>query len=205
MALEEPKYDIPTSLFHTILTVADGTEDSTFPITNVLPLGTHADLQAAKEFSSKALQGLGYSPSDFDVYQERPKEPEPDKKEWPYGDGVIVHAVRTGPHDFLVSIVTTPNEENLNASNEDPAEIALPRGAGPLHYVMQTKVDYGVENPDKAQSTEIEGVYLKRADALAAAKTCLLGADVRREDYAQYDGRSGEELKDEWPDRKSVV
>ena len=196
---------VPTSLFNTILTVVDHGDNAAGSVNHVYPLGTHTSLEAAKDFSRKALQSLGYSPSDFTSYEERPKAPGSDAEAWPHGDGTMVYAKRTGPHDFIVGIATTPNNENLPADPSNPTQLALPGGTDHLHYVMQSKVDYNAVRADAAQSTEIEGIYTKRADALAAAKACLLDEDVRPEDFAEYDESDSPAFKNEWPFGEDVV
>jgi hypothetical protein len=205
LASEEAGADVPSSLFHTTLTVIKDPADSGCSVSTVYPLGTHATLRAAKDFSSKALQGLGYYPSDFELYEERPKTPEPDAETWPYSDGTMIHAKRPGPCEFLISIMTTPNNEQLSVNPDKPSELELPGGTDHLHYVMQTKVDYNSQRIGAAQDTEIEGVYVKRADAFAAAKACLISDEIPREDYAQYDEWDSETLKDEWPFGEDVV
>ena len=203
LAQADAEASVPDTLYHTLLTVVDYAADPTGSVRTVHPLGTHADLAAAKAFALSALSRLGYARDDFESYAERgaatnglPNEDD---------DGVLVRARRTGPHEFLVSLATTPNNEHLpttppkKTSNSDGvAGLQLPDGAH-LHYVLQTKTDYHVDRSGAVQTTDVEGVYARRADALAAARACLLGDEVRRADFAQYDERGADVADDEWP------
>jgi hypothetical protein len=72
--------------------------------------------------------------------------------------------------------------------------------------VLQTKVDYNADRSGEAQATDVEGVYARRADAVAAARRCLVSADVTRGDYAQYDEREDDGKDDgDWPFGENVV
>jgi hypothetical protein len=208
----------PQTLFHTLLTVTDYEANPDGTSKQVWPLGTHGSLEAAKAFSFKALQALGYAPSDFLLYAERPaSKPKDDESEgegekWPYGDGTMVYARRTGPHDFLVSISTTPNPDllplNPDPNPANPSEkdtLLLPDGTNHLHYLLQTQTDFATGR----SSTNIEGVYPRRSDAVAAARTVLLSpeedGEVKRSDFAEYDVYDEGELKGEWPYGEDVV
>lgn len=202
LAEADSEAETPQTLYHTLLTVIDYEADATGAARTVYPLGTHTSLEAAKAFAAgPALQGLGYARDDFETYETRsPTSPEP----WTHGDGTVVYARRAGPHAFLVSLATTPNNEALPAQKpggggDKAALVALPTGADHLHYVLQTRVDYNADRSGGVQSTEVEGVYARRADALAAARGALLSDEVRRADFAEYDERGDEVAADEWP------
>jgi hypothetical protein len=207
LAQADSEAEVPQTLYHTLLTVVDHTSLAPGAPRAVYPLGTHTTLEAAKKFSLNALSLLGYSRSDFELYEEKPaKTDEGDESpSWHYGDGTLVHAVRTGPHDFLISLAVTPNNEGLPASRDQHAHLELPDGSDHLHYVLQTCADLNADRSGEAQSTEVEGVFAHRKDAFAAAKNCLVSDEVAQSDFAQYDEWDEDELKDEWPFGEDVV
>jgi len=190
---------IPDLLYHTTLTVIDYHADSSGSTRNVYVLGTHTTLEAAKAFTARALQELKYEPQDFDTYAVR----DADSGAWTHGDGVIVYAKAPAGQEFLVGLDTKSNTERLP---EGPnGQLQLPKGTDHLHYVLQTKIDYNKDRSGASQSTEIEGCYLKRTDALVAAKKALVDGEVRREDFAQYDERDSDEMAGEWPYGEDVI
>jgi hypothetical protein len=184
--------EIPELLFHTLLTVIDFHADTSGSTRNVYVLGTNTTIETAKAFAATALAGLGYAEDDFADFQARAKLPA--DAEWPHGDGVMVYAKAPAGQEFLVSIDTTPNNENLPAEGD---KLVLPKGFDHLHYVLQTKVDYNQDKSGAYQTTEIEGCYVKRADAVAAAKNAL--SEMDRDGFSQYDERDNEEEKGQWP------
>jgi len=198
--------NIPELLYHTTLTVIDYHVDTSGSTRGVYVLGTHTTLESAKAFSLTALQGLGYEEDDFAEYKTRSKKPPTDEGEegWPYGDGVLVYAKAPAGQEFLVSLDTKPNTENLP---EDVASgdhvLKLPQGFGHLHYVLQTKIDYNQDKSGAFQTTEIEGCYMRRADALSAARGAL--AELDRESFSQYDERDDEKEAGDWPFGDDVV
>ncbi|KAK1760253.1 hypothetical protein QBC47DRAFT_408339 [Echria macrotheca] len=191
--------EVPELLFHTVLTVIDFHVDTSGSTQNVYVLGTHTTLEAAKTFSYTALEGLGYSEDDFVEYETRAKVP---LENWKHGDGVMVYAKAPAGQVFKVSIDTKPNNEQLP---EDPVKHVpvLPKGFDHLHYVLQTKIDYNLDRSGAIQQTEIEGCYVKRADALAAAKNVL--ADMDRDYFSQYDERDKTGEDDDWPFGEDVI
>jgi hypothetical protein len=195
MAKEDVEAETPTTLYHTVLTVTDLEADPTGSVRSVYPLGTHTALPSAKAFSRLALGLLGYDKTDFELYDERKEGDE----SWTHGDGTLVYARRTGPHEFVVGIVTTPNNENLPQSKDGHAHVQLPDGSDHLHYVLQTRVDYHLDRSGQVQTTEIEGTYAHRKDAMAAARSCLLSDEISKSDFAQYDELGDSDLRDEWP------
>lgn len=200
----EEEAAVPELLYHTTLTVIDFHKDTSGSTREVHVLGTHTTLAAAKAFAYKALEGLGYTPDDFFTYEVRPttfQNPDEPEKEWPHGDGVLVYAKAPASQEFLVGIDTKPNTESL-PSGPDHTPL-LPRDYNHLHYVIQTKTDYNqdTKNPNY-QTSEVEGCYVHRADALDAAKN-LLAAD--KSEFAQYDERDDVGEQGQWPFGEDVV
>ncbi|KAK3317352.1 hypothetical protein B0T19DRAFT_290281 [Cercophora scortea] len=184
---------VPEELFHTILTVIDYHADTSGSTRTVYVLGTHTSLAAAKAFTLHALQDLKYEPEDFAVFATRATTPAED---WKYGDGVLVYAEAPAGQIFLVGIDTKPNTESLpNGPDSTPL---LPRDYTHLHYVLQNKTDYNQDKSGAYQSSEIEGCYVYRADAVNAA-LALLAPD--KAEFAQYDERTSvhDDPESDWP------
>ncbi|KAK4445881.1 hypothetical protein QBC34DRAFT_412399 [Podospora aff. communis PSN243] len=192
------KGNIPDLLFHTILTVIDYHVDTSGSTRNVYVLGTHTTLEAAKAFSLKALSSLGYEPDDFAEYASRADTP---AEKWTHGDGVFVYAKAPAGQAFTVSLDTTPNNESLPEGENQTLE--FPKGFNHLHYVLQTKIDYNQDKSGAYQTTEIEGCYVRRADALSAAKVAL--AEMDKQGFSQYDERDSEDEKGQWPFGEDVI
>lgn len=190
--------NIPDLLFHTMLTVIDYHTDTSGSTRTVYVLGTHTALEAAKAFSLTALSDLGYTPDDFAEYETGAKIP---ASEWTHGDGVIVYAKAPAGQVFTVSLDTTPNNENLPEGENHT--VKYPEGFNHLHYVLQTKTDYNQDKSGAYQTTEIEGCYVRRADALSAAKMAL--AEMDKQGFSQYDERDSEEEKGQWPFGDDVI
>ncbi|KAH6951168.1 hypothetical protein BKA56DRAFT_605981 [Ilyonectria sp. MPI-CAGE-AT-0026] len=184
--------DVPELLYHTTLAVIDYQEDPSGATRSTYVLGTHSTLEAAKAFATSSLQGLKYEPNDFSEYAVRSAEP------WKHGDGVLVFARAPAGQVFLIGIDTTPNNESLPAGPD--GTIVFPQGAGLLHYVLQTTIDYNQDRTGSVQSTEIEGTYVQRADAWAAARKCL-----DPEQFVEYDVCESEEMAGQWPFGEDVV
>lgn len=205
--LSDPK--IPIYLFHTTLTVIDYANSSEDGGKSVYPLGTHADLNTATVFASLALQRLGYDRANFEAYEDYSGMTHHDANgcaaAWSDDNSIVVHARRPSKHDFLVGISTTLNNEHLPTKKDNPFELQLPQGSDQLYYLLQTTVDYNVDRSGAVQGVEIEGVYVYYADAIEAAKGCLIGVKIKREDFIEYDERDSEEFKDEWPFGEDVV
>ncbi|KAH7126445.1 hypothetical protein B0J13DRAFT_530988 [Dactylonectria estremocensis] len=183
---------VPELLHHTTLTVIDYHEDPSGATRSVYVLGTHSTLEASKVFATSALQGLKYEPSDFAEYTVRSAGP------WTHGDGVLVFARAPAGQVFLIGIDTTPNNEALPASPD--GAVVLPQGADLLHYVLQTTIDYNQDRTGSVQATEIEGSYVLRADAWAAARKCL-----DPEQFVKYDMLESDEMAGQWPFGDDVV
>lgn len=187
---------IPDTLFHTCLTVNEHSGETSEAVPRVYILGTHATVEAAKRFASGVIPTLGYDREDFDVYEERSR----DTEEWEHGDGVVVYAKAPAGQEFLVGIDTKLNTEDLRASND--GSIVLPHGIDHLHYLLQTTIEY---RADRAASTEIQGAYTKRNDALEAAKWCLLIDGGTEADFAQFDSRGDLDQPEDWPYGEDVL
>lgn len=188
---------VPELLFHTTLTVVDFHSDTSGSTRDVYVLGTHTTISAAKAFALAALMHLGYQPEDFLEYATR-LDTAPES--WRHGDGVMVYAKAPRGHEFLVGLDTKPNTESLRGGPKDT--VLLPEGHDHLHYVLQNRTDYNQDKSGAYQTTEIQGCYAKRADALAAAKATLA---EDREEYAQYDEREDKDSDGEWPFGEEVV
>ncbi|KIE01958.1 hypothetical protein MAJ_02180, partial [Metarhizium majus ARSEF 297] len=192
-------YQVPELLFHTILTVIDYSHDASGASRTIFVLGTHGTLEAAKAFAAQSLETLNFKPDDFQKYNVRSSSEEAPGKPWIHGDGVLAFARSFDGQELRVSIDTTPNNESLYASTED-GKMRLPEGAQFLHYVVQTMVDYNVDRSGSLQRTEIQGVYVHRADAWTAAHKCL-----DRSGYAEYDCRGDAEFVEQWPFGENVA
>jgi len=198
MAEETANGNIPDLLFHTLLTVIDFHTDTSGSTRTVYVLGTHTTLPAAKAFSLVALEDLGYAPEDFTTYATRATTP---LSEWTHGDGVFVYAKAPAGQEFIISLDTTPNPENLPETEEHT--LKFPKGFNHLHYVLQTKTDYNQDKSGAYQTTEIEGCYVRRADAMSAARMAL--AEMDKHGFSQYDERDADEEKGQWPFGDDVV
>ncbi len=176
---------IPELLYHAVLVVYDGQEGLEKPSRRVDVLGTFSTLPAAKAFAATGLQVLGYEPADFAEYAVQDG-----KTPWAYGDGVLVYAKAFAGQEFAVGIDTTPNDQEFAAGPNGTILLsAYPDASDPaqhLHYVLQTEVDYDQEPGSKFKTTEIEGCYLHRADAIDAAKASLKNSGI---EFAQYEER----------------
>ena len=171
--------EVAELLYHTTLTIVDNNADTSGNIRKMYILGTHANLEAAKQFAAKGLHSLGYEPEDFAIF-----EGHQPGHHWRHGDGVVVFAKSWDGQKLLVGLLTTPNNERLRARPNGTIE--MPQGTNHLHYVLQSKVDYNQDRSGAAQETEIEGCYLRREEAIKAARECL---SQSREEFDQYDER----------------
>ncbi|CEJ90065.1 hypothetical protein VHEMI05873 [[Torrubiella] hemipterigena] len=197
---------VPENLFHTLLTASkDSIDSQRLDSRTTFPLASHATLDAAKSFALKALPLLGYSHMDFDAYEERVSDEDNEETGAFFQDGIIVHAQRSGAHDFLIGIVTTPNNEKLQAKTDGSGELQLPLGTNHLHYVLQTRIDYNTDRAGAFQETVIEGTYVRRSDALAASKKCLISDEVGKKDFVLYEEQDKSENGEEWAYGEDVL
>ncbi|ROT38030.1 hypothetical protein SODALDRAFT_360353 [Sodiomyces alkalinus F11] len=184
---------VPDLLYHTVLTVdeREAAVGKQNPIPRVYVLGTHSELAAAKKFALQVIPQLGYDKSDFDLYEEKTPQT---AESWQHGDGIVVYAKAPAGQVFTVGTDTNPNPEKLRAVPD--GTVLLPGGVDHLHYVLQTTIDY---KADPAISTEIQGAFVRRADAVEAVQKCLVSEEVSPDDYAQYDARDSVKVPDNWP------
>ncbi|GJN70036.1 hypothetical protein PLICBS_004088 [Purpureocillium lilacinum] len=181
----------PEELFHTILTIVDWQKDSSGSTRHYFVLGTHGTLEAAKAYSGVALQQIGFGMDEFERFDVRPGSCSPEEN-WSHDEGVTAFARTPAGQEFTMRINTTPNNESFTVRND--GQVQLPNSARFLHYVLQTIIDYNVDRSGAAQTAEIEGSYVHRADAWAAARQCL-----DKTQFAEYDSRGEQEFLEEWP------
>ncbi|KAH8879051.1 hypothetical protein GQ53DRAFT_54535 [Thozetella sp. PMI_491] len=179
----------PELLYHTILTVTAPQETTSGDRISVHVLGTHATLQAAKKFAASGFHFLHYEPEDFVEYEiHQAGEP------WKYGDGTMAFAKAPAGQELLIGIETTAND--LGLLEDKDGAVKMPVGVDHLHYVLQTKIDYLQDRSGATQTTEIQGCYLHRDDAISAAYACL--AEDQNE-FVQYDRQDSADMKGQWP------
>jgi hypothetical protein len=68
-----------------------------------------------------------------------------------------------------------------------------------LSAVLQTMTNYNNDRTGGKQTTEVEGTYATRKQALEAARTVLLDNEVRKESFASYDEKDDERDINQWP------
>ncbi|KAL2260849.1 hypothetical protein VTK26DRAFT_5031 [Humicola hyalothermophila] len=197
MDKSEGNQSIPEVLYHTTLTVVEYHRHSCGSTRDVYALGTHTTMPAAKESAHSALEHLGYQADDFLDYAARLETP---SEQWKHGDAVLVYAKDPRGREFLVGIGTAPNTDSLEAGTGD--KVLLPEGHDHLHYVMKRMINYSQDRCGAFHTCEILGCYLKRDDALVAAKAAL---DADHVEYAQYDERKDGEADGGWPFGEEVV
>ncbi|KAH6970142.1 hypothetical protein DER45DRAFT_551491 [Fusarium avenaceum] len=76
--------------------------------------------------------------------------------------------------------------------------VILPKGISSLHYVVQTTIDYNKDRTGCEQEMQIEGTFVHRSRALAAANKLLDPLD-----YVDYE--TPEKMAGEWPFGEEVV
>lgn len=190
---------IPEALYHTILTVIDYPHDASGASRTVFVLETHGTLEAAKVYAVQSLEKLNFKSDDFQKYHVRGRDEGIPGKAWTHGGGVLAFARSLDGQEFRVAIETTPNNESLNA-NAQNGEMILPEGAKFLHYVVQTTINYHIDRSGGLQQTDIQGVYLRRADAWTAAHKCLDPIE-----YVEYDSRGDADFVKQWPFGENVA
>ncbi|KAK0705765.1 hypothetical protein B0T21DRAFT_298936 [Apiosordaria backusii] len=198
---------VPENLYHTTLTIIDHHASTSGASRTPYILGTHTDLESAKAWAQVALQeSLKYSPSDFTKFVTQSS-----LREWPYGEKIQAYGLSPSGQEFLVGIVTKPNEDKLphHSHTEDDNsvkhETATCCGRDDLHYVLQTKWDFkqarGDKNSNAFQRTEVAGCCIPRKEAFQKAKN-LLHRDRDRGMFAQYDERETGDEESEIDERR---
>ncbi|KAK4178964.1 hypothetical protein QBC36DRAFT_308658 [Triangularia setosa] len=192
---------VPEKLYHTTLTIIDHNASTSGATRHPYILGTHTDLDSAKAWAQVALQeSLNYSPSDFTKLVTQSDLPP--YQDWPYGENIQVYALSPSGQEFLVGIMTKPNEDSLphhshttegeKRDQVPPHKTATCSGHGDLHYILQTKWDFkqakGDKNSNAFQRTEVAGCCVPRKEAFQKAKQ-LLHRERERGMFAQYDER----------------
>ncbi|KAK0672165.1 hypothetical protein QBC41DRAFT_362737 [Cercophora samala] len=210
----DPASSVPENLYHTTLTIIDHHASTSGATRTPYVLGTHTDLDSAKTWAQVALQeSLNYSPSDFTKFVARTSlRP---YQEWPYGENIQVYALSPSGQEFLVGIVTKPNEDKLPHhfhAEEGADATTAPQhktdtccGHDDLHYILQTKWDFkqakGDKNSTAFQRTELAGCCVPRKEAFQKAKSLLRG-ERDRGMFAQYDERDTGDEESEIDERR---
>lgn len=184
--------NIPELLYHIILTVIGYRMDPSGSQRSIYILGTRSTLEAAKDSTYGVLQALGYKPQDFVQFAVHSSH----TGAWAHGNGVLVYARAPAGQVFLVSVQATPNNEDLVMNHE--GGVILPKGISSLHYVVQTTIDYNKDRTGCEQEMQIEGTFVHRSRALAAANKLLDPLD-----YLDYE--TPEKMAGEWPFGEEVV
>lgn len=96
------------------------------------------------------------------------------------GKGVIVRARTDSGSKICISICATPNDQGLLSDEQGLV-------FGPLHYVIQTQLNYKMNQNGDFQSSKLQGIFADRSQAVTAAKMVLLGDDVRPQDFVLYE------------------
>jgi hypothetical protein len=137
---------------------------------------TFADLKAAKAAALATLIDEGYEPGFFPVYEVN----HGDAAQWTHGDGMMVYAEGPDHEIFTVEIGTRPNDAHFEADETG-------RIRRPLHHVIQTIVDYSDDRSGSKRKSMVEGTHIARSLAESQALRVLLDANVRKEDFVEYD------------------
>ncbi|KAF2404065.1 hypothetical protein EJ06DRAFT_553008 [Trichodelitschia bisporula] len=149
--------------------------------------GVYTSLGPAKAAAASTLADEGYERAWFPEYAVRGETP----GDWPYGDGVIVHAVAPEGEEFSVAIDTVANELNLQGDEQG------------LWAVRRELIDYDADRSGDRRETQVQGAYKTQEAANAAAKQILLGDALTPADWEEYDEfQEGEEW--DWGDEVIV-
>jgi hypothetical protein len=87
----------------------------------------------------------------------------------------------------------------VNSPSPSPKETSGSSEIIDQFKVLQTTIHYNTDHIGGVQTTEIEGTYATRAAARAAARTALLGPDITKESFAEYNEMDDERDLNEWP------
>jgi len=172
-------------LYHIKRTITDFAEDKSGATRTTDILGTFTDLNAAKSAAREGLASEGYIRGDFETL-----EVKEGTENWNHDDGVLVFAKAPAGQEFEIRLDTKSNVLHLKGNESGEVE-------GFLHYVLQTTINYNNDRIGGIQTIEVEGTYPTRKAAYEAAKTALLGQEITKESFAQYDEK--ESMTGEWP------
>ncbi|CEI39817.1 hypothetical protein FVEN_g2096 [Fusarium venenatum] len=182
----------PELLYHVLITVIDYDKDPSGAQRSTYVLGTRGSLESAKSSAYRVLNTLRYTPGDFAEYAVHSSH----QGTWRYGEGVMVYARTPAGRTFLISLQATPNDDQFVVQYD--GSIMLPKGISSLQYILQTTIDYNKDRSGAQQETQIEGTFLHRSEALAAARNLLDPLDF--EDF-----ETPEKMDGEWPYGDNVV
>lgn len=167
--------DNPEQLYHIIRTTTDFQRDKSGSLRTIDVVGTYTDLTAAKAAARRAITKEGFPKDWFEEYVEKDSE-----GKWPYDEAALIHARAPGGEEFDIILETRPNALGLKASASGQVQ-------EDLYHVLQTKIDYNAARARAIQSTEIEGTYTDPNVAIEAARTALLGDDVPKDSFLQWE------------------
>ncbi|EOA90230.1 hypothetical protein ACJQWK_07612 [Exserohilum turcicum] len=162
------------SLFVVKRTILDPKAPTGLSFQIALP-ATFTDLRAAKEEAKALLSKEGYDTEFLTPY-----ETKSDPSAWKHGDGVIVFAQAPSGQEFKVEIDTVANAAGLQAD-------ASGRIQQPLYHVVQTLIEYDDDRSGSERRTVVEGTFADRERARDHALRVLLDANLKREDFVEYD------------------
>ena len=150
---------------------------------NVVLPATFTDLKAAKNEARNILTWEGYETEFFSVYDVKDGT-----KEWKHGDGVVVYAEGPSGERLKVEIDTVPNSLRLQVNDTERVQT-------PLYHVLQTVIEYDTDRSGAQRSSFVQGSFTSLAQAQDQALHVLLGADVTKEAFVEYneylDGTEG--------------
>ncbi|KAF2788871.1 hypothetical protein K505DRAFT_328632 [Melanomma pulvis-pyrius CBS 109.77] len=136
---------------------------------------TFTDLEAAKEYAKPLLANEGFDTEFFSEYDVKDGS-----KEWKHDDSIMVYAKGPAGELFKVEIDVVPNLLGLQPD-------ASGRVQQQLYHVLQTDIEYDEDRSGSQRYTIVEGSYATRESAREQALRALLDADVKKEDFVEYD------------------
>ncbi|CAG1962487.1 unnamed protein product [Fusarium graminearum] len=179
-------------LYHVLLTVINYHNDLSGAQRSTYVLGTRGSIESAKSSAYRVLNALRYTADDFAEYAVHSSH----QGTWRYGQGVLVYARTPAGRAFFISVQATPNDDQFPVQYD--GSILLPGGISSLQYILQTTIDYNNDRSGARQETQIEGTFLHKSEALAAARNLLDPLDF--EDF-----ETPEKMDGEWPYGDNVV
>jgi hypothetical protein len=168
-------------LYHVKRTIVDFKNDATGALQKVDIRGTYTDLTNAKAAAKNALFDEGYEKDWFTIFDTH------DTTEgWKHGDGTFVFAQTIDGETFTVALETTPNTLGLKGNPDGKVE-------DKLFHILQTTIHYNIDRSGASRDTSLEGTYKTFEDAKNMALTCLIGDDVKKDSFVEFDEFSGQE------------